>query len=237
MKILAIETSGREGTVALLCEGQLVAQGPLQQTGQRHAQRIVAEIGLLLEEGAVQPDQIDVVAVSQGPGSFTGLRVGYTCAKTFCYASNARLVTVPTFAVLARQAGNSEGHQTLWTLEDAQRDELFAQPWQQGHTGWQPLSDISLVDREEFQEQRSPADLLIGPVVVGWSPDLTSATLLQRPEQATPQANTVALIAESMAKAGDFADVWTAKPLYIRLSAAEEKRLREQPAAPSVTPD
>ena len=85
MKILAIETSGFEGSIALSENSDVLAQRELARAGRRHAQTLVLEVAELLESHSLQPDQIDVVAVSHGPGSFTGLRVGVVFAKTFAW--------------------------------------------------------------------------------------------------------------------------------------------------------
>ena len=76
MLILGIETSGRQATVALLKEGQSLMIRQLEQTSRRHAQSLVAEIDVLLRKFGLEAADITAVAVSIGPGSFTGLRVG-----------------------------------------------------------------------------------------------------------------------------------------------------------------
>ena len=81
MNILALETSGKSGTVAALSEGLVLHERPLAPH-QRSAQSLAPALFACLNEVAWQPQQVDLVAVTTGPGSFTGLRVGVTTAKT-----------------------------------------------------------------------------------------------------------------------------------------------------------
>ncbi|HEX5471854.1 MAG TPA: tRNA (adenosine(37)-N6)-threonylcarbamoyltransferase complex dimerization subunit type 1 TsaB, partial [Lacipirellulaceae bacterium] len=98
-RILAIETSGRHGSVATLGgevgEARLVGQ--LALTGdQRTAQSLAPAMQQLLAAAQWTPESLDLVAVTVGPGSFTGLRIGVTTAKAFAYAVGADIIRVNT---------------------------------------------------------------------------------------------------------------------------------------------
>jgi tRNA threonylcarbamoyl adenosine modification protein YeaZ len=101
MITLGIETSGRAGTIALVEGGAVVAERSLTASGRRHARTLVPELGELLRNTGHTPTEVDVVAVSIGPGSFTGLRVGVVCAKTFAYATGCRIIGIDTFLAVA----------------------------------------------------------------------------------------------------------------------------------------
>src|SRR5689334_12051893 len=100
-RALALETSGRTGSVALVEVGNVVAEDQFPH-GLRHAAGLVPMIDRLCRERGWAPGDVDEVYVSAGPGSFTGLRVGITVAKTLALATGARVVAVPTADVLAR---------------------------------------------------------------------------------------------------------------------------------------
>ncbi|MEX0712672.1 MAG: tRNA (adenosine(37)-N6)-threonylcarbamoyltransferase complex dimerization subunit type 1 TsaB, partial [Pirellulales bacterium] len=91
MRILALETSGKSGSVAVLRGDVLLAEEPLEPS-QRSAQSLAPAMRQLLEAVAWTPRDVQLVAVTLGPGSFTGLRVGVTTAKTFAYAVGAVVV-------------------------------------------------------------------------------------------------------------------------------------------------
>src|SRR5688572_20388398 len=95
------------GSVAAL-EGELVAEMELD-SARRTAQTLVPALDVLLRQVAWKPQDVDLIAVTQGPGSFTGLRIGVTTAKTFAYACGAAIVGVNTLAAIARQVPASSG--------------------------------------------------------------------------------------------------------------------------------
>jgi tRNA threonylcarbamoyladenosine biosynthesis protein TsaB len=125
--ILAFDTSGFAGSAALLDGPQVLAEESLDRE-RRSAQTLAPAIARLLAERRIQASQIGLVATTIGPGSFTGLRVGVTTAKTFAYAAKAEVLGLSTLEVIAHQApaellvaGSVEIHAVL----DAQRKELF----------------------------------------------------------------------------------------------------------------
>ena len=99
--------------------GQIVLGGD-----QRTAQALAPAIAAIAAAADWSPRSVDLVAVAVGPGSFTGLRIGVTTAKTFAYAVGAEVIGVNTLVALAAQAPPSAA--PLWTILDAQRQELFA---------------------------------------------------------------------------------------------------------------
>ena len=100
--ILALETATMCGSVALVAENRCLAEFTLQ-TGETHSRRLLAAIARLLKETAVDWSHIDGVAVSLGPGSFTGLRIGLATAKGLVMASGTKLIGIGTLDGLARQ--------------------------------------------------------------------------------------------------------------------------------------
>ncbi|MBC8113901.1 MAG: tRNA (adenosine(37)-N6)-threonylcarbamoyltransferase complex dimerization subunit type 1 TsaB, partial [Candidatus Saccharimonas sp.] len=101
MFVIGLDTSGLVGSVALLCDGELLGERSLGEAGRRHAQSLVLELHELLKSHGAKPRDVKAVAVSKGPGSFTGLRVGLVCAKTFAYATGCQFVAVNTFEAIA----------------------------------------------------------------------------------------------------------------------------------------
>src|SRR4051812_20605136 len=127
MLILAFDTSGFAGSVALLDGPEVLREGALPAE-RRSAQTLAPAIDRLLKEAGVQPREVRLVATTIGPGSFTGLRVGVTTAKTFAYAVGAEVLGVSTLEAIAAGVpvdlvggGEREGNAVL----DAQRKELF----------------------------------------------------------------------------------------------------------------
>ena len=93
MKILALETSVQPGSIALL-EGSVTVYSSAFPTTGRTTQSFAVEMKAALTQTGWNPSQVDLFAVSQGPGSFTGLRIGVTAAKTFAFASESQVLGV-----------------------------------------------------------------------------------------------------------------------------------------------
>ena len=102
MKLLAIETTGINGTVACAENGRLIAESPLP-AGQRSAQSLVPAIEAILSSLGWSPNGLDAVAAAIGPGSFTGLRVGVTTAKILAWSCKADLYGVNSLDASAWQ--------------------------------------------------------------------------------------------------------------------------------------
>jgi tRNA threonylcarbamoyl adenosine modification protein YeaZ len=115
MRILALETTDKTGSVAAMADGNLLAELTLEPT-QRSAQSLAPALQQLLQQVGWQPADVQLVAVSIGPGSFTGLRVGVTAAKVFAYAVGAEVLGISTLEAIAantadlgRQQGGTAG--------------------------------------------------------------------------------------------------------------------------------
>ena len=106
--ILAVDTSGMCGTIALQRDGELLEERELEQSRRRHAQTLISEVQELLQDHELGSSTVEIVAVSHGPGSFTGLRVGIVFAKTFAYATGCSIVAVDTLQAVAESVASDE---------------------------------------------------------------------------------------------------------------------------------
>src|ERR1700689_2652818 len=99
-RALAIETSGRLGSVAIAEEGVVVAEDVFAH-GLKHAAEMLPRIDAMVKAAGWRPADIREIYVSVGPGSFTGLRIGITLAKTLAFATGAKIAAVASVQVLA----------------------------------------------------------------------------------------------------------------------------------------
>lgn len=234
MWILGVETSGKSGEVALWRDDAPVESRSLSSAGQRHAQALVKEINDLLDRHELTATDIDLVAVSIGPGSFTGLRVGVVFAKTFCYATKAKLVAVDTMRAIAENCP-PDVHQ-VYVLADAQRGDVYVGEYVRGDQGeFHRRGDVSIRKLEEFSRARESANHVTGPVLERYAQALEGRCHVLPNTLWHPRAETIARIGRAMAEGGELADLWQLEPFYIRKSAAEEK-LDRQPAEPPAGP-
>src|SRR5688572_5334655 len=126
---VAIETSGRVGSIAIVRDGTVVVEEQFPH-GLQHAAQIVPIIDRLTRAQGWSPSDVEELYVSIGPGSFTGLRISVTLAKAMALATGVRLVAVPTVRVLAENAPPDARH--LVIVLDAKRDQIFTARFERG---------------------------------------------------------------------------------------------------------
>jgi tRNA threonylcarbamoyladenosine biosynthesis protein TsaB len=229
-RVLAIETSGRHGSVATLlgdaCGASLVGQAALSGD-QRTAQALAPALTGLLKQADWSPQSIELVAVAIGPGSFTGLRIGVTTAKTLAYAVEAEVLGVNTLLALAAQALVSAA--PLWAVFDAQRQELYAARFSADNTGQLCADrDTSIIAQEDWLAELQPGDRVTGTALGRLAARLPAGVEIVSPALWQPMAAAVGQVAWQAYQAGRRGSVWELAPQYYRASAAEEKAARQK---------
>ena len=122
--ILNLETSTTNCSVALSNNGKLIALKQDNSKQYSHAERLHTYIDLVLNQAQIERSEIDAVAVSKGPGSYTGLRIGVSAAKGLCFGLDLPLISVPTLQLLAYKVNVSEGR--IVSALDARRMEVYS---------------------------------------------------------------------------------------------------------------
>ncbi len=232
--MLALETTSRAGSVALAIDGRLALERDLPP-GSRSAQSLAPAIDQALRELDWQPRQLGLVAVTVGPGSFTGVRVGVVTAKTLAYALGCSVLGVTTFELLAAQAQGALPHAEpaggVEVVLDAGRGQLFrARLTAEPLPRWLSDPPGEICDAAAWLADRQPGCLVTGPALEKWAPRLPP-TLVCAPREAWhPRASAVAQLAWLRYARGDRDDPWRLVPEYLRRSAAEEKAADENAA-------
>ena len=142
--ILCLDTATDICSVALTRAGEVVTCRE-NSDGNSHARILLPFVEEVLKEAAVKPQELAAVAVSMGPGSYTGLRIGTSSAKGLCYALEIPLIAVPTLQIIAAGASkNLPGNQdvTFCPMLDARRMEVFTALYD---SNLQPLNDVAAV--------------------------------------------------------------------------------------------
>ena len=122
--ILNIETATKNCSVSLAKNGEIIALKELNDAGYSHAEKLHQFIEDVLIEASVEFSHLNAIAVSKGPGSYTGLRIGVSAAKGLCFALNLPLIAVNTLESLANGVSISEGFKI--PLLDARRMEVYS---------------------------------------------------------------------------------------------------------------
>lgn len=122
--ILHIETATKNCSVSLGKDGELIDTIELAEAGFNHAEKLHVFIDEILQRNAFSYQSLNAIAVSKGPGSYTGLRIGVSAAKGLCYALDIPLIAINTLEALSRQLNVTEG--VIVPMIDARRMEVFA---------------------------------------------------------------------------------------------------------------
>ena len=222
-RALAIETSGRIGSIAVVEDRRTLREEQFPH-GLQHAAQIIPIIDRLTREQKWSPRDVDELYVSVGPGSFTGLRIGVTLAKAMALATGVKLVAVPTVRVLAENAPPEARH--VMIVLDAKRDQIFTARFERVGDSWTEREPAKL-DSLAGMLSRSPRPVhLIGeglPHHEKFIPAGDKLILTTPPETWRARAVAVAVIGVTLARGGHFADPFTLAPIYIRKPEAEEK--------------
>ena len=122
--ILCIETATTNCSVALSVNGSAISLREDTSKGYSHAELLHIYIAEALRDGQLDTSQLDAIAVSMGPGSYTGLRIGVSAAKGLCFALDIPLISVPTLESLAHKVSATSG----WIIPmlDARRMEVYS---------------------------------------------------------------------------------------------------------------
>ncbi len=222
MRILAIETTDIAGSVAALDGQHLVANQELDPQ-MRSAQSLAPAIATVLKSVRWQPGDVQLVAVTVGPGSFTGLRVGVTTAKLFAYAVGAEAMGINTLEVIAAQAPDEI--RDVWAVLDALRGEVLAVRFRrEADSVWQRQGEELLVENSAWLARLTPGETVSGPALTKLSGELPAGVRAIERELWLPKAATVGQLAWQQYQAGRRDDLFAILPQYYRRSAAEEKR-------------
>lgn len=228
MMILAIDTSTRVSSVALVEDGRVIAELN-QDTRLTHSERLMPQIKQLLDMAEKKRSDLTAIAVSIGPGSFTGLRIGMATAKTIAYALGIPIVGVPTMEALAWNCP-LDGI-CLAAMLDAQKGNVYTARYR--------FEDGKLIVEEDacvrsFEDAVAGLQALDRPcIIVGERQAIRDAALLTGkvrlapPHLFAPRAASVALCAQERLLCGEADEVMQLEPLYIRRAEAEvlwEKR-------------
>ena len=231
MLILAFETTAKAGSVALLEDNRLLAES-YQNTGLTHSQTLMVMAEDMLKAAGKSMADVTAVAVAEGPGSFTGVRIGVAAAKGLAWGGELPCYGVSTLESMALTLGAYQGY--VCPVMDARRSQVYNALFYVNSGVMERVREdraIALSDlAEELKALKEPIFL------VGDGSNLTYNTLRDSipslvlpPEHRMHQrAGGVALAAAKKIAAGDPGDAAAMVPNYLRLSQAERERMEKQ---------
>lgn len=220
MNLLALDTSTPRSALAIeRHDGERFAI--LGDASRRHGRELLPMIRDLLSRAELRATDLAAIGVGVGPGSYTGLRVGVTLAKTLAYATGAVLIGFDSLEFYGRSAPRMPGR--IMVLSDAQRGDFHMAEFVRAgeDEALERMSATSVRSRAEVAERLDAPVTVVGPGLSRWDPPW--------PTGATPLADIepdprllLDMLRESLA-AGRSDDPWTLEPVYLRRSAAEDQ--------------
>ena len=220
MRVLAIEAACPPGSIALVHQHKSIAFEQLESV-HRTTESFAVAIGSLLKVADWSPKDVELVATTHGPGSFTGLRIAVTAAKVFAYAVGAQAFGINTLEVIAEQAA-TQGE--IETVMDAHREELFNARYLRTGTRLTEVGRTKIVKVSDWLcQQPEPSVTVSGPGLIRISAQLGENAKLAPSTVWLPRADTLGIMASDRVKRAAVTDPWALVPHYYRRSAAEEK--------------
>ena len=210
--ILNIETATKNCSVALSKDGKTLAIRELSEQNFSHAEKLHVFIEELLLETNVALKDLKAIAASQGPGSYTGLRIGVSAAKGLCYALSIPLIAVDTLEILARKINISNG--TILPMIDARRLEVYSAFFDSNYTKIRETK-AEIIDENSFQEETEILHL-IGDGAMKFKEILTDEKFKYYPEIQFPSAAEMSLISFQKFQNKQFEDVAYFEPFYLK---------------------
>ena len=211
--ILNIETATTNCSVSLSKDEDVLILKEDNHLNYSHAESLHVFISDVLKSAQIQPKDLDAIAVSKGPGSYTGLRIGVSAAKGLCYALEIPLISINTLQSLAHQLHCDDG--CIISMLDARRMEVYSAIYDVNH---QQIRDTEaqILDSNSFNDY-----LEVGNVhFIGNGVDKTK-DVIKHPnaifiDGKLPSANQMGTIAYYKYKKSDFEDVAYFEPFYLK---------------------
>lgn len=225
MLILGIDTSTLTGSVALVGPQGLVAEWCLT-SARTHSERLLKAVDWMLKEAGVELPALDGFAVAQGPGSFTGLRIGLATVKTLAASLSKPLVGIPTLDALAWNVQYT-GYQVC-PLLDARKSEVYAALYRFEGQRLIKLTSNLVIDPKKLILMVHTPTLFLGEGLGLYknllAKELGELALFAPPVAWPPRASTVARLGREKLLRGETDAIEKLVPLYVRPSEAELKK-------------
>ncbi len=210
--ILNIETATKNCSVSLSENGETIAFKELATESFSHAEKLHVFIADVLKEVNLNFKGLNAIAVSQGPGSYTGLRIGVSSVKGLCYALNLPMISIDTLALLANQISIEEG--IIVPMIDARRLEVYAAFYD---TNGNQIREIKaeVIDENTYSEISEKMHL-VGDGALKLKSILTNDKFIFHDDVVFPSAKEMSKIAFDKYKKSDFVDVAYFEPFYLK---------------------
>jgi len=234
MKILAFDTSNQPMSVAVV-EDEKILMEQIINIKRNHSVQLMPAIDEALKQVKLTIEDIDRIAVASGPGSYTGLRIAITIAKSLAWAKDIELVGVSSLKVVAGNRFDENTGEMIIPIFDARRQNIYTGLYTRKSNGEliKVMEEVHIAAEQWAEilaqkEWRSPLTLIGADAPEFFEifeEQLGKQVRLARPEQHLPRASVLALLAQKE----EATPVHSFTPTYLKLAEAEENWLKEHP--------
>jgi tRNA threonylcarbamoyladenosine biosynthesis protein TsaB len=210
--ILNIETATKNCSVALAFEGKTILCREISEAGYSHAEKLHVFIEEVLQESGVTFQDLKAIAVSQGPGSYTGLRIGVSAAKGLCFALNIPLIAVDTLQSLATQVSETDG--LIIPMLDARRMEVYSAIFNNKYENIRGI-EAEIITSDSFASITEKI-YFVGDCAEKCQTVLTNENFVFLKSIVYPSANEMSALSFKKFIASEWADLAYFEPFYLK---------------------
>ena len=219
MLVLALDTATQAGGAALAEDGKLIGEVMLASSA-THSRRLLGTVEFLLKGAERGREDLDGIAVTLGPGYFTGLRIGLATAQGLALGLDLPVAAVSTLRLVAASVARPGA--TIWPVLDARRGLVYAAPFRLGHEGLERLDQDAAMSPQRLAETIKGPALLVGDGAQVYARELAGAEREMAPDWAgLPRPGLLALLGHDRIKSGKGIKPEEVSPRYCRPSDAE----------------
>ena len=211
--ILNIETSTTNCSVSLSKEGETLVLKEDYNNKYSHAELLHNYIDEVIIEAKITLSNLDAIAISKGPGSYTGLRIGVSAAKGLCVALDKPLISTPTLEALAHQVNSDEG--VIVSMLDARRMEVYSAVFNANHQQIRE-TQAQILDGNSFKKYLEEGKVFFIGNGVAKTKELITHENAIFVEGKLPSANDMSQLAYQKYKKSDIEDVAYFEPYYLK---------------------
>ena len=219
--ILGIETATKNCSVALFKDGVLIAEKQHMADGYTHAEQLTLFIEEVVNSAAISLKDIDAVALSKGPGSYTGLRIGTSTAKGLCYALDIPLLAISTLKVIAYAMAENNKSAIYCPMIDARRMEVFSALFDKNNKEIRGVQ-ADVVDEKTYAEFLENEVLFFGDGALKCK-EIINHKNAKFIEGIFPSAKDIGILANTKFENKEFEDVAYFEPFYLKDFVAGKK--------------
>lgn len=210
--ILNLETATKNCSVSLAKNGTTILCKQMAEEGYSHAEKLHVYIDTIMIEADIDYKDLDAIAVSQGPGSYTGLRIGVSAAKGLCFALDIPLIAVDTLAVLAAQVTQKDG--VIIPMIDARRMEVYSAVFNSNHIKIKEVQ-AEVITEESYQDYNETV-YFVGDCQEKCKTILTKSNFVFIEHIRYPSANEMSRLSYDKYQKNDTVDVAYFEPYYLK---------------------